>query len=72
MLLSMVTFSLAFLGWFNRSWLFLYKSPIWLNRYYRIRRRGFGLWRIAEQNPYSRKRLIILVAVVTGWWLIPG
>ena len=74
MLLSMAAFSLAFLGWFNESWLFLYESPIWLNRYteYAVIL-GFGLWRIhAEQNPYTRKRLIILVAVVTGfWWLIP-
>ena len=49
-------------------------SPIWLNRYteYAIIL-AFGLWRIrAEQNPYTRKRLIILVTVVSGfWWLIP-
>ncbi len=74
MALSMVAFTLAFLGWLNESWLYLYESPIWLNRYteYAIIL-AFGLWRIrAEQNPYTRKRLIILVTVVTGfWWLIP-
>ncbi|MBW9274596.1 MAG: FAD-dependent oxidoreductase [Candidatus Thiodiazotropha sp. (ex. Lucinisca nassula)] len=74
MALSMAAFTLAFLGWFNESWLYLYESPIWLNRYteYAIIL-AFGLWRIrAEQNSYTRKRLIILVAVVTGfWWLIP-
>jgi len=31
--LSMAAFSLAFLGWFNEAWLYLYESPIWLNRY---------------------------------------
>lgn len=74
MVLSMAAFTLAFLGWFNESWLYLYESPIWLNRYteYAIIL-AFGLWRIrAEQNAYTRKRLIILVAVVTSfWWLIP-
>jgi len=72
--LSMAAFTLAFVGWFNESWLYLFESPIWLNRYteYAIIL-AFGLWRIrAEQNPYTRKRLIILVTVVTGlWWLIP-
>jgi len=74
MALSMVAFTIAFLGWLNESWLYLYESPIWLNRYteYAIIL-VFGLWRIrAEKNPYTRKRLIILVTVVTGfWWLIP-
>jgi len=74
MLLSMAAFSLAFLGWFNETWLYLFENPVWLNRYteYAVIL-GFGIWRIrAERNPYTRKRLIILVAVVTGfWWLIP-
>jgi glutamate synthase (NADPH/NADH) small chain len=73
-LLAMGAFSLAFLGWLNESWLFLWESPIWLNRYteYAIIL-AFGLWRIrAERNRYTRRRLIILVAVVTGlWWLVP-
>lgn len=72
--LAMAAFSLAFLGWLNESWLFLWDSPIWLNRYteYAIIL-AFGLWRIrAERNRYTRKRLIILVGVVTAvWWLIP-
>jgi glutamate synthase (NADPH) small chain len=72
--LVMAAFTLAFLGWLNESWLFLWESPIWLNRYteYAIIL-AFGLWRIhAERNRYTRKRLIILVSVVTAlWWLIP-
>lgn len=34
---------------------------------------AFGTWRIvAEKNAYTRRRLIILVGVVTGlWWLVP-
>jgi polyferredoxin len=70
----MAAFTLAFVGWLNEAWLFWWDSPIWLNRYteYAIIL-AFGLWRIhAEQNRYTRKRLIILVAVVTAvWWLIP-
>lgn len=72
--LVMAAFSLAFLGWLNESWLFWWESPIWLNRYteYAIIL-AFGLWRIrAERNAYTRRRLIILVTVVTlFWWLIP-
>jgi hypothetical protein len=72
--LAMAAFTLAFLGWLNESWLFLWESPIWLNRYteYAIIL-AFGLWRIrAERNAYTRKRLIILVSAVTAlWWLIP-
>lgn len=73
-LLAMAAFTLAFLGWLNESWLFLWDSPIWLNRYTEYALiLGFGLWRIwAEKNPYTRRRLLILVGVVTGvWWLIP-
>jgi polyferredoxin len=73
-LLSMAAFSLAFLGWFNETWLFWWDNPIWLNRYteYAIIL-IFGVWRIrAEHNPYTRKRLTALVAVVTVlWWLVP-
>ena len=73
-LLSMVAFTLAFVGWLNETWLFWFENPIWLNRYteYGIIL-GFGLWRIyAEKNSYTRKRLIILVSVVTAfWWLVP-
>ncbi len=73
-LFSMAAFTLAFVGWFNETWLFWFENPIWLNRYteYGIIL-GFGIWRIiAEQNAYTRKRLIILVFMVTVfWWLIP-
>lgn len=73
-LLSMAAFTLAFVGWFNETWLFWFENPIWLNRYteYAIIF-GFGLWRIiAEKNSYTRKRLIILVIMVAVfWWLIP-
>jgi Pyruvate/2-oxoacid:ferredoxin oxidoreductase delta subunit len=72
--LSLAAFSLAFVGWVNETWLFLWSNPIWLNRYteYAIIL-GFGLWRIhAEHNPYTRKRLIVLVACVTVlWWMVP-
>ena len=72
--LAMGAFTVAFFGWLNESWLFLFDNPIWLNRYteYAIIA-GFGVWRIlAERNPYTRKRLLILVAMVTVfWWLIP-
>ena len=73
-LLSMAAFSLAFLGWLNETWLFWFDNPIWLNRYteYAVIL-VFGLWRIhAERNPYTRRRLLILVFMVTVfWWLIP-
>lgn len=73
-LFSIAAFTLAFVGWLNETWLFWFDNPIWLNRYteYGIIL-GFGLWRIiAEKNSYTRKRLIILVFMVTVfWWLIP-
>lgn len=73
-LLSMAAFTLAFVGWLNETWLFWFENPIWLNRYteYGIIL-GFGLWRIyAEKNAYTRKRLIILVSVITAfWWMVP-
>lgn len=65
-LLSLAAFSLAFVGWLNETWLFLFENPIWLNRYteYAIIL-AFGAWRIvAEKNAYTRRRLIILVGVV--------
>lgn len=72
--LAMAAFMLAFGGWLNETWLFLFDNPIWLNRYteYAIIL-AFGIWRIrAEENPYTRTRLIVLVAAVTVlWWLIP-
>ncbi|MFA7241710.1 MAG: FAD-dependent oxidoreductase [Sulfuricellaceae bacterium] len=72
--LSMAGFTLAFVGWLNETWLMWFDNPIWLNRYteYAIIL-GFGVWRIiAEQNAYTRKRLIILVGMVTlFWWLLP-
>jgi len=72
--LSMAAFTLAFVGWLNETWLFWFDNPIWLNRYteYGIIL-GFGIWRIiAEKNAYTRKRLIILVGMVTVfWWLVP-
>ena len=71
---SMAAFTLAFVGWLNETWLFLFENPIWLNRYteYAIIL-AFGLWRIrAEENSYTRKRLMVLVAAVTVlWWLVP-
>jgi glutamate synthase (NADPH/NADH) small chain len=73
-LFSLAAFTLAFVGWLNETWLFWFENPIWLNRYteYGIIL-GFGLWRIvSEQNAYTRRRLMILVFVVTAfWWLVP-
>ena len=73
-MLSMAAFTLAFAGWLNETWLMLFDNPIWLNRYteYAIIM-GFGIWRIiAEKNAYTRRRLMILVFMVTVfWWLIP-
>ncbi len=73
-ILSMAAFTLAFVGWLNETWLMLFENPIWLNRYteYGIIL-AFGIWRIvAEKNYYTRKRLIILVTMVTAfWWLVP-
>ncbi|MHB8668010.1 MAG: FAD-dependent oxidoreductase, partial [Burkholderiales bacterium] len=73
-ILAFAAFTLAFLGWLNETWLFLFDNPIWLNRYteYAIIL-IFGLWRIyAERNRYTRLRLTVLVAMVTVfWWLIP-
>jgi glutamate synthase (NADPH/NADH) small chain len=71
---TFAAFTLAFTGWLNETWLFLFDNPIWLNRYteYAIIL-AFGLWRIvAEQNRYQRLRLTVLVAMVTVfWWLVP-
>jgi glutamate synthase (NADPH/NADH) small chain len=72
--LSLAAFTLAFVGWLNETWLFLFDNPIWLNRYteYAIIL-AFGIWRIhAEQNRYTRLRLTVLVVLVTVFmWLIP-
>ncbi|MEO5338852.1 MAG: hypothetical protein H7841_18515, partial [Magnetospirillum sp. WYHS-4] len=72
--LALAAFAWAFLGWLNESYLFWWDSPIWFNRYteYAIIL-AFGIWRIrAEHNPYTRRRLSILVACVTVlWWAIP-
>jgi glutamate synthase (NADPH/NADH) small chain len=73
-ILSLAAFTWAFLGWLNEGWLYLFDNPIWPNRYneYAIIF-GFGLWRVlSEQNPYTRRRLAVLVAAVTViWWLVP-
>jgi len=72
--LSMAAFTLAFVGWLNDSWLYLFDNPIWLNRYTEYALiMAFGVWRVvAERNPYTRKRLAVLVFMVTVfWWLIP-
>ncbi|KAF0110112.1 MAG: 4Fe-4S ferredoxin [Rhodospirillaceae bacterium] len=65
---------LGVLGWLNETWLFWAESPIWLNRYTEyVLILGFGIWRIrAEHNPYTRRRLMVLVACVAVLWgLIP-
>lgn len=71
---SMIAFTWAFAGYLNESVFFYFENPIWLNRYteYAIIV-AFGLWRIrAERNPYTRKRIIVLITCVgVLWWLIP-
>lgn len=71
---SMIAFTLAFAGYLNESVFFYFENPIWLNRYteYAIIV-AFGIWRIrAERNPYTRKRIIVLITCVgVLWWLIP-
>lgn len=72
--MALIAFAWAFAGWLNDAWFFAFDSPIWLNRYTEYALIfAFGLWRIrAEKNPYTRKRLMVLVANVTVlWWLIP-
>ncbi|MEO5375763.1 MAG: 4Fe-4S binding protein [Alphaproteobacteria bacterium] len=72
--LSMAAFAWAFLGWLNETWLFWWDSPVWFNRYTEyVLILCFGLWRIAaEHNPYTRRRLVVLVACVAVLWgLIP-
>lgn len=72
--LSLLVFFWAFMGWLNETYLFWLDSPIWLNRYTEYALiLGFGTWRImSEQNPYTKRRLTVLVGVVTVlWWLIP-
>ncbi|MBF0214407.1 MAG: 4Fe-4S binding protein [Magnetococcales bacterium] len=72
--LSLLAFCWAFAGWLNETWFYQFDSPIWLNRYTEYALiLIFGLWRIgAEKNPYTRKRLMLLVSnVAVLWWAIP-
>lgn len=72
--LSLLACAMAFVGWLNEAWFYGFESPIWLNRYTEyVIILVFGIWRIrGEQNPYTKKRLMVLVGVVTVfWWLIP-
>ncbi|MBF0178286.1 MAG: 4Fe-4S binding protein [Magnetococcales bacterium] len=72
--LSLIAFVWAFLGWLNDAWLFRFNNSILLNRYTEYALIvAFGIWRIAaEKNPYTRRRLMILVGnVAVLWWLIP-
>ncbi|MEO5351923.1 MAG: 4Fe-4S binding protein [Magnetococcus sp. XQGC-1] len=72
--LSLLAFLWAFLGWLNETWFFRFDSPLWLNRYSEsLIILLFGLWRVGtEKNPYTRRRLLLLVVNVTVlWWLIP-
>lgn len=72
--LSLLAFAWAFLGWLNDAWFYQFDNSLLLNRYTEyVIIVAFGVWRIrAEKNPYTRKRLMILVAnVAVLWWLIP-
>lgn len=73
-MLSWLAFAWAFAGWLNETWFYRFNSPLWLNRYTEYALiLIFGAWRIwAEKNPYTRKRLLLLVSNVTVlWWAIP-
>ncbi|MBF0142820.1 MAG: 4Fe-4S binding protein [Magnetococcales bacterium] len=72
--LSLLAFAWAFLGWLNEVWFYRFDNTLWLNRYTEyVIIVAFGLWRLAaEKNPYTRRRLTILVAnVAVLWWLLP-
>lgn len=72
--LAIAALGWAALGWLNEVWWHRFDTPLWLNRYteYLIIL-AFGLWRLrAERNAYTRKRLAVLIGVVTLlWWLLP-
>lgn len=72
--IALLAFGMAFFGWLNERVLHLFHNPLWLNHYTEyLVVIGFGIWRIiAERNPYTRKRLIVLVSCVAVlWWFIP-
>jgi polyferredoxin len=63
----------AVLGWLNEVWLH-WTGSIFLSHYSEYMAIGvFGLYRVAvETNPYTRKRIAVLTAMVVGFWgLLP-
>ena len=77
--LSMLAFSYVVFAYVNGRFLHWFEGadgsvPFWLSQWteYAVIL-VFGVWRtLAEQNPYTRKRLGFLVfAVAVFWWMIP-
>ncbi len=77
--LSMLAFSYVVFAFVNERFLHWFEgadgeAPLWLSHWTEyVVILAFGVWRIlAEQNPYTRKRLGFLVfAVAVFWWYIP-
>jgi len=77
--LSMLAFSYVAFAFVNERFLHWFISedgsaPLWMSHWTEyVVILVFGIWRTwAEQNPYTRKRLVYLtVAVAVFWWLIP-
>ncbi|RJX30527.1 MAG: 4Fe-4S binding protein [Desulfarculus sp.] len=63
----------AVLGWLNEVWLH-WADSVFLSHYSEYMAIGiFGVYRVAvEKNPYTRKRIAVLTAMVVGFWgLLP-
>lgn len=79
-LLCMIAFLYAISAYLNESIFHWYQLPdgsypFWLSHWTEyIIIVLFGVWRtIAEKNPYTRKRLAVLTAMVgILWWLVPS
>jgi glutamate synthase (NADPH/NADH) small chain len=77
--LSMLAFTYVAFAFVNGRFLHWFEGangepPLWLSHWTEyVIILGFGVWRtMAEQNPYTRKRLGFLTgAVVIFWWMIP-
>ncbi len=59
----------AILGWLNEVWLYWINSVL-LSHYSEYIAIGiFGIYRVAvEKNPYTKKRVAVLTAMVVGFW----
>jgi glutamate synthase (NADPH) small chain len=72
-ILSYLGLVYAVLGWLNEAWLH-WTDSIFLSHYSEYLAIGvFGVYRVAvEKNPYTKKRIAVLTAMVVGFWgLVP-